>query len=455
MTSNLAPFPKQSIIIITSATNGMSYMIFDRDLLEKIRAEFPRASTDLNGRKRAFFDNGTGTLVVRRAARAEAEARVDCSANVEGVFDESRKADEVILEGRTAVADLLNAPSPDNIVSGESATSLLFSLSYAMSKELTGRQNAVLTEYEHYANISPWVELKERGKLREVRFARLKADDGTLDIENLKSLIDDNTRIVSVTAASNALGTKSPLEEIRNMAKEVGAYFVVDAVHHVAHGPIDVEKLGCDFLVFSGYKLFAPHGSFLYGRSEHLEDLRPYKVKPAHDIAPVKWEWGTRDQAKFAAIKGAVDHLAWLGEQVRGQYGGGFNTYSGRRRTLKFSMDAIEKYELELSKAVASGFDGLRGLSELPGVRIYGLTDLKRFGERDPTFSFKVRNKSDSEVVSRLWSEGVASRSEDFYSRALESYGEKAMIRISLVHYNSIDEIALFLKAMNKVCESA
>ena len=445
----------RSIIIITSATYGMNYMIFDKDLLEKIRAKFPRASTDLNGRKRAFFDNGTGTLVVGRAARAEAKARVDCSANIEGIFDESRKADDVILEGRTAVADLLNAPSPDNIVSGESATSLFFSLSYAMSRELTSGENAVLTEYEHYSNISPWVELKERGKLREVRLARLKADEGTLDMENLKSLIDEKTRIVSISAASNALGTKSPLEEIRSMAKEVGAYFVVDAVHHVAHGPIDVEKLGCDFLVFSGYKLFAPHGSFLYGRSEHLEDLKPYKVKPAHDVAPVKWEWGTRDQAKFAAIKGAVDHLTWLGEQVRGQYGGGFNTYSGRRRTLKISMDAIERYELELSKAVVSGFDGLRGLSELPGVRIYGLTDSKRFGERDPTFSFKVRNKSDSEVVSRLWREGVASRSEDFYSRALETYGEKTMVRISLVHYNSIDEVALFLKAMNKVCESA
>ena len=427
-------------------------MIFDRALLEKIRAAFPRASKDLNGNKRAFFDNGTGTLVVGRAAKAEAEARVDCSANVEGIFDESRKADEVILEGRTAVADLLNAPSPDNIVQGESATSLFFNLSYAMSKELTGRQNAVLTEYEHYANISPWVELKERGKLREVRFARLKADEGTLDMEHLKSLIDKETKIVSVAAASNALGTKSPLEEIRNMAKEVSAYFLIDAVHHVAHGPIDVQKLGCDFLVFSGYKLFAPHGSFMYGRSEHLEGLTPYKVQPAHNIAPVKWEWGTRDQAKFAAIKGSVDHLTWLGEQVREQYAGRFNEYSGRRRTLKISLDTIEKYELELSKAIASGVYGLKGLTELSGVRIYGLTDPKRFEERDPTFSFKVKNKPDSEVVSRLWRGGIASRSEDFYSRALETYGEKAMIRISLVHHNTMDEVIQFLKIMNEIC---
>jgi selenocysteine lyase/cysteine desulfurase len=127
-------------------------MMFNRDLLEKIRDDFPRAVSDLNGRKRAFFDNGTGTLVVGRAAKSEAKARIDCSANVGAVFDESKKADAVILNGKEAVADLLNSSSPDTIVSGESATTLLFNLSYAIGKELTGKENVVTTDYEHYAN---------------------------------------------------------------------------------------------------------------------------------------------------------------------------------------------------------------------------------------------------------------------------------------------------------------
>ncbi|MFQ5820889.1 MAG: aminotransferase class V-fold PLP-dependent enzyme, partial [Candidatus Heimdallarchaeota archaeon] len=240
-------------------------MMFDRDLLKKIRAAFPRAETDLNGRKRAFFDNGTGTLVVGRASKAEAEARVDCSANVDGFFDESKKANAVILDGRQAVADLLNAPTPDTIVSGESATALFFNLSYTIGKELTGKENAVTTDYEHYANLSPWVELGKRRKIQQVRYTRLNKEDGSLDMDHLQGLIDANTKVVTVTAASNVLGTKSPLKEIGKMAKEVNAYFVVDAVHHIVHGPLDVTALDCDFLVFSGYKLFSSHGSFLYG----------------------------------------------------------------------------------------------------------------------------------------------------------------------------------------------
>jgi selenocysteine lyase/cysteine desulfurase len=400
-----------------------------------------------------FFDNGTRTLVVGRAAKSEAEARIDCSANVGAVFDESKKADAVILDGREAVADLLNAGSPDTIVSGESATALLFNLSYAIGKELTGKENVVTTDYEHYANISPWVELERRRKIREVKFVRLNKSEGILDLE---SLIDDKTRVVTVTAASNVLGTKSFLEKIGRLAKEVKAYFVVDATHHIAHGPIDVKALDCDFLVFSGYKLFSSHGSFLYGKKDHLETLKPYKVAPAPEYAPYKWEWGTRDQSMFAAVRGVVDHFVWLADQVHNQYGGSFTEYSGRKRSLKVAMDAIEKYEIELSKATLAGFYGIKGLGDMSKVKVYGLTDVNRLKERDPTFAFKVKNMPDDKVVRRLWTEGgIATRAEDYYSRALESYNQQTMMRISLVHYNTLEEVSVFLKTLNKICESA
>jgi len=429
--------------------------MFDQDLLEKIRSEFPRAVADLNGRKRAFFDNGTGTLVVGKAARAEAEARVDCSANVDAVFDESKKANAVILDGRKAVADLLNAPSPDTIISGESATALFFNLSYAIGKELTGKENVVTTDYEHYANISPWVELEKRRKIQKVRFARLNKEEGTLDMEHMQSLIDTKTKVVTVTAASNVLGTKSPLKEIEKMAKEVNAYFVIDAVHHVAHGPMDVKALDCDFLVFSGYKLFSSHGSFLYGKKDLLKMFKPYKVASAPEYPPKKWEWGTRDQSMFAAMRGVADHFVWLADQVQNHYEGSFAEYLGRRRSLKVAMDAVEKYETELARAVLAGFDDIKGLMDMPKVKVYGLTDLNRLNERDPTFAFKVENMSDSEVVGRLWTEGgIATRSEDFYSRVVEPYNQQTMIRISLVHYNTLEEIGVFLKTLNEICES-
>ena len=424
-------------------------MIFNRDLLEKIRDDFPRAVFDLNGRKRAFFDNGTGTLVVGRAAKSEAKARIDCSANVGAFFEESKKAGAVILDGKEAVADLLNSSSPDTIVSGESATSLLFNLSYAIGKELTGKENVVTTDYEHYANISPWIELERRRKIQKVRFARFKKDEGTLDMEWLKDLIDDKTKVVAVTAASNVLGTKSPLKEIGKMAKEANAYFVVDAVHHIAHGPMDVKALDCDFLVFSGYKLFSSHGSFLYGKKDHLETLKPYKVASAPEHAPKKWEWGTRDQSMFAAIRGVTDYFVWLADQVQNGCEDSFTEYSDRKGSLKDAINAVEKYETELSKMVLAGFGDIKGLRDMSKVKVYGLTDLKRLEERDPTFAFKVENKSDQEIVNRLWIEGgIATRTEDYYSRALEPYNQQNMIRISLVHYNTPEEISVFLKSL-------
>jgi selenocysteine lyase/cysteine desulfurase len=359
------------------------------------------------------------------------------------------EADNVISEGRKAVADLLNAPLPDCIVSGESATSLFFNLSYAIGRELTGKENVVTTEFEHYANISPWVELEERKKIEKVRFARLNTDEGTVDVEHLKSLIDRNTRVVTVTAASNAFGSKSPLEEIEKMAREVDAYFIVDAVHHVAHGPIDVKAIGCDFLVFSGYKLFSSHGSFLYGKKECLESLSPYKVAPAPRYAPQKWEWGTRDQSMFAAITSVADYLVWLACESSKSHS------SGRKRSFKIAMEAIEEYETGLAEKILVGFDGVKGLTELRRLEIFGLTDLKRLNERDPTFSFKVKGVPDDEVVERLWTKGaIAARAENFYSRGLESYGEQKMIRISLVHYNTPEEVAGFLRTMDKICHT-
>jgi selenocysteine lyase/cysteine desulfurase len=307
----------------------------------------------------------------------------------------------------------------------------------------------VTTEYEHYANISPWIELERRGVIREVRFARLNKTDGTLDLDHLKSLVDNNTRVVTVTAASNALGTKTNLHEVRKIAKAANAYFVVDAVHHIAHGPIDVQDVGCDFLVFSGYKMFSSHGSFLYAKEDLLEALKPYKVAPATNEAPTNWEWGTRDQAMFAAIRGVTDHLVWLADQVGATYGRRVKGYSGRARSLKVALHAIEEYGRDLSKAVLDGEGNAPGLLQMRRVKVYGIAESKRLGERDPTFSFKHQNISDQAVVEHLWTKhGIALRAENFYSRVPEVYGVPTMIRISLAHYNTPEEVERLLRGL-------
>lgn len=427
--------------------------MFDQELVKKIRTAFPRAEKDLNGRKRAFFDNGTGTLVCERAAKAEAKARIDCSANIGANFDESKEAMETVKAGREAVAEFLNAPSGDTIVSGESATKLLFDVSYAIGKECKGTENVVITELEHYANVSPWNELAREGKIKEVRFARMNLEDGTLDFEHLQELIDSNTIVVSVTSASNVSGTKIPLERVSKIVKETKAYFVVDAVHHVPHGPIDVQKLNCDFLVFSGYKIFGSHGSYMYMNPEYMENLKPYKVKPSAKTGPFKWESGTRNQAMFASIKGVLDHFLWIAEQVQSQYEGKFKEYTGKRRAYKIAMDATQQNENELSKAVLEGIDDAPGLLNIPKVKIFGITDTKRLDERDPTFAFVVDGVPNEDVIKHLWHEGgIATRAENFYSYAVEVFKQKKVNRISLVQYNTLDEVKDFLKTLNVIC---
>jgi selenocysteine lyase/cysteine desulfurase len=348
-----------------------------------------------------------------------------------------------------AVADLLNAPSPETIVSGESATSLFFGLSYAIGKQLTGTENAVITNYEHYANISPWLDLEARGLLKEARFARLDLEEGTLDLDHLGSLIDEKTRVVTVSAASNVLGTKTSLQKVLKMTREVEAYCIIDAVHHIAHGPMDVQTLNCDFLVFSGYKLFSAHGSFMYGKEKLLEALEPYKVKPAPNHPPHSWEWGTRDQAKFAAINGVIDHHQWLAEQVEEEFKNECGQYSGRSRDLKVAMTAVERYEKELSRIILTGSEDTLGLNQMPHVKVYGLTDPARLDERDPTFSFKIEGLREDEVVKRLWIQhAIAMRTENFYSKVHEVYESPTMIRASFVQYNTPEEALRLLKAL-------
>ncbi|MHA1531037.1 MAG: aminotransferase class V-fold PLP-dependent enzyme [Candidatus Heimdallarchaeota archaeon] len=427
--------------------------MFDKELVKKIRAAFPRAVKDFTGRERAFFDNGTGTLVCERAAKAEAKARIDCSANIGANFDESQKAKETVLAGREAVAEFLNAPSGETIVSGESATKLLFDVSYAIGKECDGTENVVITELEHYANVSPWNELVREGKIKEVRFARMNLEDGTLDFEHLQELIDTNTKVVSVTSASNVTGTKIPLEQVSKIVRETQAYFVVDAVHHVPHGPIDVQKIDCDFLVFSGYKIFGSHGSFMYMNPKYMENLKPYKVKPSAKSGPFKWESGSRNQAMFASIKGVLDHFLWLAEQIQSQYAGKFEEYEGNRRAYKIAMDATQKNEKGLSEAVLEGINDIPGLLSIPKVKVFGITDSNRLDERDPTFAFIVEGVPNKDIIKNLWENGgIATRAEHFYSYAVEILNQSKVNRISLVQYNTLDEVKVFLKTMNAIC---
>ena len=421
-------------------------------LLRLIRKQFPRVESDANGRSRIFFENAAGSLVLQRVADAEARTRIDCSANVDAPSWESKRNEEVIQEGRRAVSDLLNADDPDRIVSGESATSLLFQLSYAIGKELSGKENIVTTNYEHYANVNPWLELEQRRLVKEVRFARFEPGTGLLDLSHLESLVDENTRVISVAGVSNVLGSKTPLEQVLKIAKQSSAYTVVDAVHTVAHLPFDVQKTPFDFVIFSAYKLFSRRGSFMCGRKDLLSSLKPYKVLPAPEQPPGNWEMGTRDQSLFASVNSAIEYLEWLGERVEQQVGHRVDGYSGRPRLLKAALTWIEDYERELSLAMLQGTNGAEGLAAMDGVETYGITDPSKVQHRVPTFSFNIPNADPLKAAQYLWDKhAIAVLAENhggFYSRTLQTYGKSIAVRASPVHFNTVTEIGTFLHAL-------
>ena len=389
---------------------------------------------------------------MQRAADAEAKARIDCSANVDGPAWESKRNEEVISEGRRAVSDLLNALNANCIVSGESATSLIFQLSYAIGKELSGKENVVTTDYEHYANISPWLELKRRGLVKDVRFARFNSKSALLDLSHLESLVDENTKVISVAGISNVLGSKTPLDQVLRIAKGASAYTVLDAVHTVAHTPLDIQQTPFDFVVFSAYKLFSRRGSFMYGREELLRSLKPYKVVPAPEEPPSNWEMGTRDQSLFASISAVMEYLDWLGSKVEPQVRERIGAYAGRGRLLKAALTWIENYEHALSVAMLGGTQGVEGLRTMPDVEVYGITDLAQVHSRVPTFTFNIGDADPLSVAKYLWEKhAVAVLAEDhggFYSRTLNTYGKSIAVRASPVHFNTIEEVRTFLRAV-------
>jgi len=422
-------------------------MRIDSKFLARIRKQFPAVAADPTGRRRAFLDNGAGTLVTRRAADREYDARINWSANVGNLFPESEGAGQTILDGRMAVADLLNAEKPSTIISGESATSLLFGLSYALGSEFSGSENVVTTGYEHYTNISPWVEMGSNLEIKELRFAEFDRDTGMLDPGSIQELVDRNTKVITVAAASNVLGTRTDLVEIGKIARDAKALFIIDAVHHVPHELVDVRKIGCDFLVFSGYKLFSRHGSFMYAKPEHVKKLSPYKVLPSPDRGPEKWEQGTRDQAMFAAISGAIDYLAWVGNPSAKR-----SPKPGKQRRMRLiqAFKAIERYEKELMDIALHGKGKIPGLNDIPGLRLYGPSDVGKEWKRDPTFSFSLRGYPDRAISKKLWSRyRLAVGAEDYYSRVPAIYKKKSMLRATFVHYNSKAEVLSLLSALD------
>jgi len=403
-----------------------------------VRSQFPSLETQVNGQKAAFLDGPAGTQVPAAVIAAIQNYLMESNANSGGVFQTSRRSDQMIANTRAAMADFFHCGSGE-VVFGPNMTTLTFALSRAIGRELGPGDEILLTTLDHDANFSPWKALAEKGVT--IRVADIRENDCTLDLDDLKSKLNHRTRLVAVGYASNATGTVNPVHEITRLAHAAGAMAFIDAVHYAPHGLMDVKELNCDFLVCSPYKFFGPHMGTLYGKREHLERFHPYKVRPSHDEAPDRWETGTQAHELIAGIGAAVEYIAGVGRHAD-------PAVKTRREALGAAYRTTVAYERHLIAIL------IERLQKIPGVRIYGITDPKRFEERCSTLSLRIGDHHPKAIAEFLARRGIFTWDGNYYAlnltERLRVEQKGGMLRIGLVHYNTQEEVERLLGALRE-----
>jgi cysteine desulfurase family protein (TIGR01976 family) len=420
----------------------------DRDMspfdLAWIRAQFPALAETVGDRPAVFFDGPGGTQVPQRVIDAITRYLIHSNSNTHGAFATSERTDATIAAAHASMADLLGCDD-DEVVFGPNMTTLTFMLSRSIGREIQPGDEIVLTRLDHDANFSPWKALEERGAV--IKVVDIDVEDCTLDMDDLRRQITPKTKLVAVGYASNAVGTINDVAEVTRLAHSVGAISFIDAVHYAPHGPIDVRALDCDFLACSPYKFFAPHAGTLYGKREHMNRLKPYKVRPAGDGMPDRWETGTKNHEGLAGVAAAIEYLAELGSKVAGE------PPPSRRAALLTAMRAIQAYERGLAELL------IKGLLEIPGLAFYGITDPQRFDRRTPTVALRIAGHTPHELAAALGERGIFTWDGNYYAINLsERLGVEAsggMLRIGLVHYNTTEEVDRLLAALNEIARRA
>ncbi len=408
---------------------------------EAIRPHFPSLHLPADdGSLPIFLDNPAGTQVPLSVMRAVTAYYMTMNANSGGAFATSRRNDEMAQRTREAMADFLNAASASEIVIGPNMTTLSFSLSRSMAQLLAPGDEIVLTRMDHDANVAPWAHIAREQGLN-LKWVDIRPTDCTLDMDSLEAALSERTKIVATVQASNAVGTVNPVRQIAGMAHAVGAWHVVDAVQSAPHVPIDVAEIGCDFLLCSSYKFYGPHLGIMWGRQDLLDSLPAYKVRPAKDAAPYRWENGTPSYETWNALLACLDHWERIGEEFGAAE---LPQYVGRRQRMKRGMMAVQTYERELVSAL------IDGLCAIPGVTLVGITDGARFDQRVPTVAMVKEGHAPDEIASYLADNNIYVWSGNYYAvEIMERINRpEGMVRIGIGQYNTIDEINKLLNLL-------
>lgn len=408
--------------------------------IDHIRSQFPALARRDGDYSAAFFDGPAGTQVPQSVIDAVSNYFANHNANHGGLFPTSRESDAVLAEAHQAAADFLGAEDSDTVAFGPNMTTLTFALSRALGRTWGKGDEILISGLDHDANFTPWVLAAEDAGAK-VRHIDIRSEDCTLDLDDFKAKICEQTKLVAVGCASNAVGSVNPVQEICRLAREAGALSFLDAVHFAPHALIDVEDFGCDFLACSAYKFFGPHIGLLWGRRKLLENLQAYKLRPASDGLPDKWMTGTQNHECIAGTLAAIDYLADLGRTLAAEP-------LPRRAALERAYAAIVEYEQPLLWRL------IEGLRPLESWRLWGIDDPSRKDERLPTISITHAEKKPEELAAELGRRGFYVWHGNYYALPLtERLGlePNGMIRIGLVHYNTRDEVDRLLAALTEL----
>jgi cysteine desulfurase family protein (TIGR01976 family) len=389
-----------------------------------VRAQFPALRSGT-----AHFDGPGGTQVPEPVARAVAETLTSSIANRGRVTAAERLADDVVVDARAAVADLVGA-DPRGVVFGRSATQLTFDLARTLAAGWGPGDEVVVSRLDHDANVRPWVHTAEAVGAT-VRWVAFDPATGELTVDDVAEVLTERTKLVAVTGASNLIGTRPPVAEIAALVHGAGALLAVDGVHLTAHVAVDARALGADFFTCSPYKFLGPHCGVLAADPGLLETLAPAKLLPSSDAVPERFELGTLPYELLAGTTAAVDFLAGLAESD-----------GTRRERLLAAMAALEQHE-----------DGLRehleaGLAELPGVRLWSRAAL-----RTPTLLLTFDGHAAADAFRFLAERGVNAPAGHFYAIEASRWlglGDTGGLRAGLAPYTDTDDVDRLLSGVRE-----
>jgi cysteine desulfurase family protein (TIGR01976 family) len=399
------------------------------------RNRFPALSIRDGDRSRTYFDNPAGTQVPQNVVDRMVETLINSNANLGGFFKTTIDAVSLVNEAHQAVADFYGAGSPDEIVFGQNMTTLTLHMSRCLARKFTTGDEIVLSRMDHDANIAPWLLMASDVGMT-VRWMEFDTETYKFPDDALTRVLSARTRIVAFGYASNCTGTINDVKRFCAEARAVGALSYVDAVQFAPHGAINVQDLGCDFLVSSAYKWFGPHMAALWGRPELLDEISPYKVRPAGDKAPHKFETGTLSHEGMAGCTGAIDYLASLGSG------------KSRREQLVSAWSVVESYEHELSRKL------IMGIRDIKGLQIHGITSANAMHRRVPTISFTVAGVAPSSIARQMAAENIFVWSGHNYAvepvTHLGLIDKGGVVRVGFAHYNTEDEVDRFVRCLHK-----